>query len=125
MTSQVRPIFLDLTKIRLPVNALVSILHRITGVLLIVSIPLVFWLLQRSLAGPEGFEQAVGMLRHPLGLVLLLGWLWLLMHHFFVGIRFLLVEIGVGETRKSGRDTAWSALIAGIVAAILLWVMFL
>jgi len=125
MTSQVRPVFLDLTKIRLPVNALVSILHRITGVLLIVSIPLVFWLFQRSLAGPEGFEQALGLLRHPLGLLLLLGWLWLLMHHFFVGIRFLLVELGVGETRKGGRDTAWSALIAGIVAAILLWVMFL
>lgn len=125
MTSQARPVFLDLTKIRLPVNALVSILHRITGVLLIVSIPLVFWLLQRSLAGPEGFEEVVGLLHHPLGLALLLGWLWLLMHHFFVGIRFLLVELGVGETRKGGRDTAWAALIAGIVAAILLWVMFL
>lgn len=125
MTSQARPVFLDLTKIRLPVNALVSILHRITGVLLIVSIPLVFWLLQRSLAGPEGFEEVVGLLRHPLGLALLLGWLWLLMHHFFVGIRFLLVELGVGETRKGGRDTAWAALIAGMVAAILLWVMFL
>jgi succinate dehydrogenase / fumarate reductase, cytochrome b subunit len=125
MTSQVRPVFLDLTKIRLPVNALVSILHRITGVLLIVSIPPLFWLFQRSLAGPEGFEQALDLVRHPLGLLLLLGWLWLLMHHFFVGIRFLLVELGVGETRKGGRDTAWSALIAGIVAAVGLWAVFL
>jgi len=125
MTTQGRPVFLDLTKIRLPINALVSILHRITGVLLILSIPLVFWLFQLSLAGPEGFEQALGVLGHPVGLLLLLGWLWLLMHHFFVGIRFLLVEVGVGETRKGGRDTAWSALIAGIVSAILLWAVFL
>lgn len=125
MASQVRPIFLDLTKIRLPINALVSILHRITGVLLIVSIPLVLWMFQQSLAGPEGFARVLALLRHPVGLLLTLGWFWLLMHHFFVGIRFLLVEVGIGETRKGGRDTAWSALIAGIVAAILLWVVFL
>jgi succinate dehydrogenase / fumarate reductase, cytochrome b subunit len=125
MTSQGRPVFLDLTKIHLPVNALVSILHRITGVLLIVSLPLVFWLFQRSLAGPEGFGQALELVGHPIGLLLLLGWLWLLMHHFFVGIRFLLVELGVGETRKGGRDTAWAALVAGMVAAVLLWVVLL
>lgn len=125
MSSQTRPVFLDLTKISLPVNALVSILHRITGVLLILSIPLVLWLFGRSLADPGGFAQAVDLLRHPLGLLLLLVWLWLLMHHFFVGIRFLLVEIGIGETRESGRQTAWSAMIAGVVAAVLLWVMFL
>jgi succinate dehydrogenase / fumarate reductase, cytochrome b subunit len=65
------------------------------------------------------------LLRHPLGLLLLLGWLWLLMHHFFVGIRFLLVELGIGETRESGRQTAWSALIAGVAVAVLLWVLFL
>jgi succinate dehydrogenase / fumarate reductase cytochrome b subunit len=125
MTSQGRPIFLDLTKIRLPVNALVSILHRVTGVLLIASIPLVLWLFERSLAAPAGYDQALGLLGHPVGLVLLLGWLWLLMHHFFVGIRFLLVEFGVGESRKGGRDTAWSALIAGIVSAFLVWAVLL
>lgn len=125
MASQARPVFLDLTKIRLPINALVSILHRITGVLLIASIPAVLWLFQRSLAGPEGFAEATQLLRHPLGLLFLLGWLWLLMHHFFVGLRFLLVEVGIGETRQGGRDTAWSALIGGIAAALLLWVLFL
>lgn len=125
MPSQARPVFLDLTKIRLPVNALVSILHRVSGVLLILSIPIVLWLFGRSLAGPEEFAQATGMMGHPLGLLLLLGWLWLLMHHFFVGIRFLLVEVGVGETREGGRQTAWSALIAGVVSALLLWMLFL
>lgn len=125
MASQARPVFLDLTKIRLPVNALVSILHRITGVLLIVSIPLVLWLLARSLSGPEGFTEVTELLGHPLGLLLLISWLWLLMHHFFVGVRFLLVDLGVGETRQGGRDTAWSALIGGIVAAGLLGMLFL
>lgn len=125
MPSQARPVFLDLTKIRLPINALVSILHRMTGVLMILSIPVALWLFGLSVAGPEQFTQVAGMLRHPLGSLLLLAWLWLLMHHFFVGIRFLLVEVGVGETREGGRQTAWSALVAGVVSAILLWALFL
>jgi succinate dehydrogenase / fumarate reductase cytochrome b subunit len=125
MTSEVRPVFLDLRKIRLPVNALVSILHRVTGVLLIVSIPLVLGLFALSLSGPEGFSDAAAALRHPLGRLLLLGWFWLLMHHFFVGIRFLLLEVGIGETRQGSRDTAWSSLAAGVVSAVLLWVLFL
>lgn len=125
MPSQARPVFLDLTKIRLPINALVSILHRVTGVLMILSIPVVLWLFGLSVAGPEQFTQVAGMLRHPLGSLLLLAWLWLLMHHFFVGIRFLLVEVGVGETREGGRQTAWSALVAGVVSAILVWALFL
>ncbi len=123
MASPVRPVFLDLRKIHLPPNALVSILHRVTGVLLILSIPLVLWLLGRSLAGPEGFAQAVAVIRHPLGSLLLLGWLWLLMHHFFAGIRFLLADLGFAEDREQARSSAWTALIAGIVAALLLWVL--
>ena len=125
MTSEVRPVFLDLRRIRLPINALVSILHRVTGVLLIVSIPLVLGLFALSLSGPEGFSDAAAALRHPLGRLLLLGWFWLLMHHFFVGIRFLLLEVGIGETRQGSRDTAWSSLAAGVVSALLLWVLFL
>ncbi|AGA33113.1 Succinate dehydrogenase cytochrome b-556 subunit [Thioalkalivibrio nitratireducens DSM 14787] len=125
MASVVRPVFLDLRRIRLPVNALVSILHRVTGVLLIVSIPLALWLFAVSLSGPEGFERAVGAIRHPLGLLALLGWFWLLTHHFFAGVRFLLLEFGIGETREASRTTAWWALGAGLVAALLLWAMFL
>jgi succinate dehydrogenase / fumarate reductase, cytochrome b subunit len=125
MTSEVRPVFLDLRRIRLPINALVSILHRVTGVLLIVSIPLVLGLFGWSLSGPEGFSGAAAALRHPLGQLVLLGWFWLLMHHFFVGIRFLLLEVGIGETRQGSRDTAWASLAAGVVSAVLLWVLFL
>lgn len=125
MISETRPVFLDLRKIRLPINALVSILHRITGVLLILSLPLVLWLFALSLASPEGFAQAGAILRHPLVLLLLLGWLWLLMHHLVVGVRFLLLELGIGETRESARKSAWISLITGIIVTILAWVVLL
>jgi len=125
MVTGARPIFLDLRKIRLPINALVSILHRITGVLLIVSLPIVLWLFALSLADPAGFERATTLVRHPLVLVLLLVWLWFLMHHLVVGVRFLVLELGIGETRESSLKTARIALITGIVSALLIWILLL
>jgi succinate dehydrogenase / fumarate reductase cytochrome b subunit len=61
-----RPVYLDLVRIRLPLPGFVSILHRISGLLLFV---LAFWLLvllDRSLASPEGYAQVRETLSHPL-----------------------------------------------------------
>ena len=121
MTNQARPVFLDLRKIRLPLNAVVSILHRITGVFLILAIPVLLWLFDRSLASPEGFEQSVAVVRHPLGLIALAIGLWWLLHHLFAGIRYLLMEFGIGEDREGSLRTARDALYAGIVATVLVW----
>lgn len=121
MAQQARPVFLDLRKIRLPLNAVVSILHRITGVLLILATPMLLWLLDRSLASPEGYAQVAALLRHPLGLAGLLIGLWWLLHHLFAGIRYLLMEFGVGEDREGSLRTARDALYAGILASVLVW----
>lgn len=121
MATDSRPVFLELHRIRLPINAVVSILHRISGVLLILSIPIGLWLLDTSLTSEEGFAMVAEVLRHPLGMLLLLFWIWLLMHHLLVGIRYLLLEVGIGETREGARQSAWIALVAGIASAILVW----
>ena len=121
MANQARPVFLDLRKIRLPLNAVVSILHRITGVFLILAIPVLLWLFDRSLASPEGFARVVAVIHHPLGLVALAAGLWWLLHHLFAGIRYLLMEFGVGEDREGSLRTARDALYAGIVATVLVW----
>ncbi|WP_028491922.1 succinate dehydrogenase, cytochrome b556 subunit [Thioalkalivibrio sp. ALE19] len=116
-----RPVFLDLRRIRFPLNAVVSILHRVTGVLLILAIPVLLWLLQLSLSGPEGFARVAGWVGHPLGLLVLLGVLWWLLHHLFAGIRYLAMEFGIGEDREGSLRTARQALIAGIVATLIVW----
>ncbi|ADC72371.1 succinate dehydrogenase, cytochrome b556 subunit [Thioalkalivibrio sp. K90mix] len=121
MSSPARPVFLDLRKIRLPLNAVVSILHRITGIFLILSIPVLLWLLDRSLASPEGFAQVAAIIGHPVGLALLLIGLWWLLHHLFAGIRFLLMEFGIGEDRAGSLRTARDALYAAIFATLAVW----
>ena len=72
-----RPVYLNLIAIRLPLPAVVSILHRITGALLfLVGIPLLLWFIQRSLASPDAFEAAMRPLKTPLGKLVLFGLTW-------------------------------------------------
>lgn len=112
-----RPKFLNVLQIRLPITGVVSIGHRISGVLLVLGIPLVIYLLQRSLQGPEGFDQLAGMLSSlPVRLGLLIGGV-LVAYHLLAGVRFLLIDLGVGEHVTGARRSAWSVL--GASAAVI------
>jgi succinate dehydrogenase / fumarate reductase cytochrome b subunit len=71
-----RPKNLNLLSIRLPVNALVSILHRVSGFALFLVLPLLLWCLQQSLQSAQGFEQVQQLLTHPLAKLLLLSLAW-------------------------------------------------
>ena len=116
------PVYLNLFRIRFPVGAVTSIAHRISGVLLFLSLPFLVYLLDLSLRGPEGFAAAgdwLDVIYIRLGSVVIA---WSLFHHFFSGIRFLLIDVEQGVTRERARLTAWLANIAGVICALLyLW----
>jgi succinate dehydrogenase / fumarate reductase cytochrome b subunit len=102
-----RPVYLDLPKIRLPVPGIVSILHRISGVLLfLVGIPLLLAGVGMSLASPESFAQLRGALAHPLSKLVLLVLAWGYIHHFCAGIRFLLLDVHRGIELAGARRTS-------------------
>jgi succinate dehydrogenase / fumarate reductase, cytochrome b subunit len=119
-----RPVFLDLTRIHLPVTAVLSIGHRITGVLLILLIPLLVFLFDRSLAGEQGYDFVVGLLQGDAFRALLLLGIWLFAHHFLAGIRYLLIDLDIGVDVRSARISAWIVLAGGVftlfVAALVL-----
>ncbi len=110
-----RPVFLDLTRIHLPVTAVLSIGHRITGVLLILLIPLLVFLFDRSLSGEEGYDFVVGLLQGNAFRALLLLAIWLFVHHFLAGLRFLLIDLEIGIDVHSARLSAWIVIAGGIV----------
>ncbi len=120
-----RPVFLDLTRIHQPVMAVMSIAHRIAGVLLFLAIPFAAYLLDLSLRGPESFAEARALLDH--GAVKLFLWLliWAFAHHFFAGLRYLLIDLDVGVDLATGRRTAMAALGAGAAAFLLGGVLLL
>ncbi len=107
-----RPVFLNLFRIRLPIGGIVSILHRVTGVLLVVSIPLLLYLLQQSLADAASFNALIAALRSPGAKVLTLLAVALLAQHFFSGLRHLLLDLDIGTGKAAARRLAWLTFAA-------------
>ncbi|HID45377.1 MAG TPA: succinate dehydrogenase, cytochrome b556 subunit [Chromatiaceae bacterium] len=122
MTHHSRPVFLNLLQIRLPVAGIMSIAHRAAGVLLFMAIPFLVALMSAALSGQDGFLQVQGQLAQPLVKVGLFLLLWALAHHFFAGIRYLLIDVHVGVQAPRYRQSAWTVLVVSpVVALLLLW----
>ena len=118
-----RPVNLDLTTVKFPLPAITSILHRISGVALFFSIGVVLYLLQLSLESEAGFERVTELLRATP--VKLMVWLILagLLYHLIAGIKHLLMDWGLGESREGALRGAQVTLILALVAAVLSWGM--
>jgi succinate dehydrogenase / fumarate reductase cytochrome b subunit len=119
-----RPVHLDLLHIRLPVGGVVSILHRVTGVALVLALPVAIFLFRQSLLSPEGYAWVTALLQSlPMHIVLFLVTL-AVAHHFFAGIRHLLLDLDFGISRTGSRHGAWLVLAAvALIAAtsVFLW----
>ena len=119
-----RPVYLNLIKIRLPLPGLISFAHRITGVLLFLFIPFAVYLFDLSIHSQQSFEQARQLLHQPLMQIVLILVLWSIAHHFFAGIRFLLIDAEIGVEKSQSRIGAWLVLVAEAVTLffIVYWV---
>jgi succinate dehydrogenase / fumarate reductase cytochrome b subunit len=113
-----RPKHLNLLVIRLPLPGFVSILHRASGVLLALSIPLCIHFLQLSLEGPAGFGRVKSMLAGVPGQLLVFVLAWSLAHHLLAGIRYLLLDFDVGVSKPQARASAWVVLGGGVLLAL-------
>jgi succinate dehydrogenase / fumarate reductase cytochrome b subunit len=117
-----RPKYLDLTRIKLPVPGLVSILHRISGFGLFLFLPLLLWLLQSSLASPDSYVRYRDAIAQPLMKLILIGLLWAFLHHLFAGLRFLMLDMHYGTSLAAARSSSRAVLGIGIVLTIVLGV---
>ncbi|NMF99266.1 succinate dehydrogenase, cytochrome b556 subunit [Aromatoleum toluolicum] len=111
------PKFLKLSQIRFPIGAIASIGHRVSGVLLVVSLPLLAFALDRSLRSESEFEALRDLVSEPWRALLLVILVWAAAHHVLAGVRHLLMDIGVGSRLSQARTSAWAAILAaGIIA---------
>ena len=109
------PKFLNLFVIKLPPSGIVSIAHRISGVLMFVSIPVIAYLFALSLESREGFEQARVWLASPAAIVLTVLLVWSFSHHLLAGIRHLLLDIEIGVQRAKARTRAWLVNLSALL----------
>lgn len=117
-----RPKFLTLTEIRQPLPAIVSILHRVSGVGLFLLLPFLLYLFDRSLGSPETFAAYKEIVSNPLAKLILFGLLWAYLHHFCAGIRFLLLDLHKGLELQTARKSAKGVLVVSVVLTLLIGV---
>ena len=125
MKPIVRPVYLDLWRIRLPLPGWVSILHRVSGALLFAALPLGVWALSVSLSGEAGFRRVAEGMTHPLTKLFLLTLIWAFAQHFFAGLRHLALDVHWGEALRSARRTSLAVLLAtALVTLLAAWTLF-
>ncbi len=116
-----RPVYLNLVRIRLPLPGLVSILHRVSGAaLFLIGIPLMLFVVQASLDSAEGYATLQSMFAHPAAKLGLVGLLWAYLHHFCAGIRYLLLDLHIGDDLKPARQSSVVVLAVSIALTLLI-----
>ena len=117
----------DATQYKLPPSALVSILHRISGLILAILLPFVIWLFDKSLTSEISFDEFRGAFLAGIGFVpafvvklVTLVLVWAFLHHFCAGVRHLYMDITHNTTKEVGRSTALATLVVSLVLTVAL-----
>ncbi|MEQ1915302.1 MAG: succinate dehydrogenase, cytochrome b556 subunit [Gallionella sp.] len=120
-----RPKHLALHLIKLPLPGFVSILHRVSGLLLFLSLPLLLLMLQYSLNSIESYTTLQSVFAHPLVKLMLLGLLWAFLHHFCAGLRYLAIDLhyvkNLAQARNSSKLVMAVSLILTVFLGFRLW----
>jgi succinate dehydrogenase / fumarate reductase cytochrome b subunit len=117
--SPPRPVFFNLMQIQMPVGALTSIAHRVTGIVLVLGIPFCFYALDLSLDSAQSYERLAVIASTGVFKATLILFISALSHQRLAGVRHLVMVIGVGSRLTSARPSAWSVNVGGIAVALL------
>ncbi|TPH14006.1 succinate dehydrogenase, cytochrome b556 subunit [Litorilituus lipolyticus] len=117
-----RPVNLDLTTIKMHPAANASILHRISGVIMVFAIGILLWTLSTSLSSAEGFAQIQGYLDGIFFKFIVLGCLSALTYHILAGVRHLFMDLGHFEELASGNMSAKLVIVLWLVITVIVGV---
>lgn len=120
--------FADLPGYRWPLAALVSGMHRASGVILFLLLPFIVWMLDTSLSSEISFAHFKAAFNSHLGFapgwlvkLMTLALIWAYLHHFIAGIRHLIMDINHDAVNKTfGRQSAATVLILSLTLTLVL-----
>jgi succinate dehydrogenase / fumarate reductase, cytochrome b subunit len=114
----------DIVSYRLPPAGIVSILHRISGVVMFLLLPFVVWLFDTSVTSESSYDKFASVFVAGCADGLVPGWIfklialsliWAYLHHFIAGVRHLLMDLNHDAvTKSSGHNTALVTLVLSI-----------
>ncbi|OZI24877.1 succinate dehydrogenase, cytochrome b556 subunit [Bordetella genomosp. 7] len=109
----------QIARYRLPLAGKLSILHRVSGALLFLCLPLVILpLFAASVTSPDSFAQVAQYAGHPLVKLVVLALVWSYLHHFCAGIRYLMLDLHIGVDKISAQKSA--GVVFGVSLALTL-----
>jgi len=118
-----RPISPHLTIFRPYINMVMSIVHRITGTInYFGTILLAAWLVAAA-AGPSSFATANAVAGSAIGLIIMFGYSWSLIHHALGGVRHFIWDTGRGFELPTVRLLSWGTLFGSISLTVIVWII--
>jgi succinate dehydrogenase / fumarate reductase cytochrome b subunit len=120
-----RPLSPHLQVYRWPITMTMSILHRVTGGALYFGTLLLAWWVIAAAAGPGPFSTVSWVLGSWIGLLVLFGYTWALVHHLLGGLRHFVWDVGAGFDKSSRDNLAWANIIGSVALTILIWIVAL
>lgn len=118
-----RPLSPHLQIYRLTLTMAMSIFHRFTGAALYVGTVLVAWWLIAAASGPNAYAGVQWFMGSFLGLLILLGYTWVLIHHMLGGVRHLIWDTGRGFGPSEREWLARATIVGSVGLTIVLWVV--
>ena len=109
----------ELSNYRMAIGAIVSILHRISGIIIFALLPCILYMLELSLRSEMSYAYFQGIASHWFVKLITLGLVWAFLHHFCAGIRHLFMDVHVAIEKDSARKTASSVLVVSLVLTAL------
>jgi succinate dehydrogenase / fumarate reductase cytochrome b subunit len=118
---------IEATQYKLPPAAVVSILHRLSGIVMFVLMPFIIWMFDTSLTSEITYDQftsvfvgGVGFLPGWFFKLVVLGLIWAYLHHFIAGLRHLWMDATHAVSKEFGRTSALVTLGLSIVLTLAL-----
>jgi len=117
----------DLPTYRLPVAGIVSILHRISGLIMFLLLPFIVWMFDTSVSSEISFAKfsaafniGLGFVPAVLVKVVVLGLIWAYLHHLIAGVRHVYMDVCHAVSKEFGKSSAvvTLALSLGLTAAL-------
>lgn len=120
-----RPVNLDISTISFPIPAIVSIIHRISGMVMLAGVLVLLFMLDMSLGSEKSYDELREYLAAPWAKIVVWIVLAALAYHAVAGIRHLIMDIGVGESLEGGRLGAklvvFLSVLLIIAAGVWIW----
>ena len=109
----------DLMNYRMPLASVISILHRVSGLLLFLLLPFILFLLDKSLLSENSYDELKVVASKWFVKLIVLALSWAYLHHFCAGIRHLVMDVHIGLDKDSARKSAAGVFVVSLPLAAL------